>query len=249
LLSRDSHAAGGAEAPRPASGARSGRAILITRPLEDAAVPARRIEALGYRPVIAPLLAVSRRSLRALPAVQAILVTSGNALPSLPAVDLPLLAVGDTTAARARAQGFGKVHSAGRDAQALADLAGRLLDPASGPVLLASGARQGAALAADLRARGFRVLRRVCYTASPVRCFPAVATQAIQAGDLHAVLFLSAETAAAFVRLLPPELNDALASVTALAIGQNAADALEPLPWLRICRAQNPTLDDVLALI
>jgi uroporphyrinogen-III synthase len=89
----------------------------------------------------------------------------------------------------------------------------------------------------------------VCYSADPVRVFPGAAADAIRCGDVHAVLFLSAETAAAFVRLLPPECNDALASITALAIGKTTADVLEALPWLRIRRARTPTLDDVLALI
>ena len=83
------------------------------------------------------------------------------------------------------------------------------------------------------------------------RCIasPPEAATCLTSGELHAVLFLSAETAAVFVRLLPPEFYHALASVVALAIGKPAADALETLPWLRVCRAENPTLDDVLALI
>ncbi len=180
---------------------------------------------------------------------QAILVTSGNALPALTPGPVPLLAVGARTAARARDAGFSNVFSAGRDALALAELAARVADTRAGPLLLASGAGQGAGLAADLRRRGFRVIRRICYAALPVRRFPPEAASCLAAGDLHAVLFLSAETAAVFVRLLPPEFHYALASVAALAIGKPAADLLEPLPWLRVCRAENPTLDDVLALI
>jgi uroporphyrinogen-III synthase len=222
---------------------------VITRPLAESTRVAARIEALGYSPVIAPMLRIDPRSPGMPPAVQAMLVTSANALPALAPGDVPLLAVGDSTAVRARALGFSNVHSAGRDAVALAGLAQRLLDPAAGPVLLASGARQGGRLAADLRGRGFRVIRRVCYAAVPVRRFPSEAAACLAARDVHAILFLSAETAAVFVRLLPPEFHNALASVAALAIGKPAADLLEPLPWLRVCRAENPTLDDVLALI
>ena len=223
--------------------------IVITRPLAEATRVAARIEALGFRAVIAPMLDIHPRSPRLPPAAQATLVTSANALPELAPGDMPLLAVGDSTAMRARSLGFSNVHSAGRDAVALADLAQRLLDPAAGPVLLASGAGQGGKLAADLRHRGFRVIRRVCYAAVPVRRFPTEAAAGLAAREVHAILFLSAETAAVFVRLLPPEFHNALASVAALAIGKSAADLLEPLPWLRVCRAQNPTLDDVLALI
>jgi uroporphyrinogen-III synthase len=225
------------------------RSILLTRPLDDAAGPASRIEAMGYRPVIAPLLHIQRRTPTLPGQIQAILVTSGNALPALCPGNTPLLAVGDATAQRATAAGFTRVISAGRDADALAALAAATLDPEAGPLLLASGARQGKKLAADLRAHGFQVIRRVCYAALPVHRFPQEAASALRSGELHAVLFLSAETAAVFVRLMPPVFHPALRSVAALAIGPAAAAALEPLPWLRICRAENPTLDDVLALI
>jgi len=223
--------------------------ILITRPLEDAASTAERIKTLGYRPVIAPMMRIERYTPPMPARVQAILVTSGNALPALTPGPTPLLAVGDSTAARARTHGFSNVHSAGRDARALADLAARVADPLAGPLLLASGARQGEKLAADLRARGFRVVRRVCYAALQVQSFPPEAAASLSSGELHAVLFLSSETASAFVRLLPPEFYHALATVVALAIGNEAAEVLEKLPWLHVCRAENPTLDDVLALI
>ncbi len=222
---------------------------MITRPEQDAAVPAARIEALGFTPVVAPMLRIEPRTPSLPKDVQAILVTSGNALAALSPGDTPLFAVGDATASRARKARFSDVHSAGRDARALVELVAESQRPQDGPLLLASGERQGEKLAADLRARGFRVIRRVCYAAYPVQSFPHRAAQSLQSGELHAVLFLSAETATAFARLLPPELSNALASVAALTIGNAAADALERLPWQRVCRAQNPTLDDVLALI
>jgi uroporphyrinogen-III synthase len=224
--------------------------ILITRPHAVSDRAAERISGLGFKPVVAPFFAVRHRPVVPVPhGTQAILVTSGNALAALRPGGLPLFAVGDRTAERAVEAGFADVRSAGRDAAALAELVANATDPAAGALLLASGARQGHALAADLRARGFRVVRRVCYEAAPVRRFPAVAAEIIQSGDVHAILFLSAETAAVFVRLLPSELRRAVASIVALAIGPTTAQALERLAWLHIRRARNPTLDDVLDLI
>jgi uroporphyrinogen-III synthase len=225
------------------------RSILLTRPANESRATAARIEAMGYRPIMAPMLKIQRRTPKLPRDVQAILMTSGNALHALKPGETPLLAVGDATAARARDAGFSHVLSAGRDARALADLVAATQQPSGLPLLLVSGARQGESLASDLRARGFRVLRRVCYAAVPVQRFPSEAVAAITSGELHAVLFLSAETAAVFVRLLPPELVHALASVTALAIGGAAATVLEPLPWRHVSRPQEPTLDAVLALI
>ncbi len=222
---------------------------LITRPEAQSALLAARLRERGFEPVVAPLFEVSSRSV-AVPAVaQAILVTSGNALAALPLVDRPIFAVGDATAERARACGFTQVHSAGADAAALAGLVAARLNPSGGTLFLASGAGQGFRIASDLRALGFRVVRRVCYEARPVRSFPRAAEVAIRSGELSVVLFLSAETALTFVRLLPSELAPDLASVIAVAIGKTTADALHELAWLRICCARNPTLDDVLALI
>jgi uroporphyrinogen-III synthase len=184
----------------------------------------------------------------ALPArVQAVLVTSGNAVTGLTPMNVPLLAVGDTTAAKARAAGFTQVESAGRDAAALVALARQLARPADGPLLLVCGARQGQAPASALRALGFSVIRRVTYAAEPVRRFPPEASTALRGNALHAALFLSGETAAAFVRTLPRSLAPALTNVLGVAIGKIAADALRPLPWREVRVAHDPTLDGVLA--
>jgi uroporphyrinogen-III synthase len=223
--------------------------VLITRPEAEAGLAALRVEQAGYTPLIAPLLAIRTETPRLPERYQAVLVTSSNALTALPPGPMPLLAVGDATAARARALGFIHVLSAGRDATALAELAAHTLDPAAGPVLLASGAGQGAALAENLRARGFRVLRRVCYAAVPVARLPPDVAAAVAGGSLHAAIFMSAETARHFVRLLPAALHPSVCDSFALAIGNAAADALKPLPWRGIRRAATPTLDDVLALL
>lgn len=226
-------------------------AVLVTRPQPGAGVLAARLRELGHRAVLAPFLRIAPVAAR-LPdpaKVQAVLVTSAQALPALPPSGLPLLAVGDATAARASARGFTLVHSAGGDGVALAGLAARLLDPAGAPLLLASGRGQGGALAAALRTHGFRVLRRTAYAATPVRTFPAAAAAALRQGSLRAALFLSAETALAFARTLPPALAPALRGVDALTIGGSTATALHGLPWRDVRVADHPTADGVLALL
>ena len=226
------------------------RGVLITRPGNAADTTAARVAALGLVPVVAPFLAVEMRALAEPPLADAVLITSGNALAGLPASlrGLPLLAVGDATARRAREHGFGHVESAGGDAAALAGLAVRVL-PAGARVLLAVGEGQGAALARALRAGGLTVQRRATYAAVPVTQFPVAAAEALEAGRLRAALFLSAETAQAFARLLPPALAPHLAAVDALAIGEPAADALRLLPWRRVRVSASPTLDGTLALL
>ena len=227
-------------------------AILITRPEPGAGETAARLLAVGLHPVIAPFLSVrlNRAALPAPDTLQAVLVTSGNAVAALPDPyrALALLAVGDATAARAIEAGFIAVQSADGDAAALAGLAARRLDPAAGPLLLASGQGQGAPLARDLRGYGFRVHRRAVYTTTRVRHFPGAASEAIRDG-LRAAMFFSAETARAFVGLLPASLISALAGVDALTIGAATAEAVRPLPWRDVRVAARPTQDGVLALL
>lgn len=224
--------------------------VLVTRPEPGASETARRLRALHHDPVVAPLLHIRPLTLAPFGTVGAVLATSGNALPFLPASlhGLPLLAVGHATADRARSAGFAHVASADGDAAALAELTRQTCPPGTA-LLFATARGQGEPLAAALRAHGFAVHRRAVYAARPAARMPPAAMRALRDGSLAAALFLSAETARAFVRLLPPPLRPALAAVDALAIGQPAADALCVLPWRRVRVSAKPTQDSLLALL
>ena len=228
--------------------------VLITRPEPGASETAARLAELGFLPIIAPVLAIHSLPV-VLPPVhhlQAILATSGNAIAALPAShrQLPLLAVGEATASRARAAGFSQVSSADGDASTLAAMAAQGCDRDAAPILLVSGRGQGMALAADLRARGFRVIRRVVYAATLAPKLPSAAQTALAAGALSAALFFSAETARHCVRLLRrARLHEAVRTMDALAIGEPAAVALQALPWRRIRVAAQPNQDAMLALL
>ncbi len=198
------------------------------------------------------LIEVLAPALPAAGSIAATLITSGNALDALPPdyTSVPLLAVGNATAERARRGGFTAVDSADGDAEALAALVRRRFQPADGPLLLASGQRQGLGLAAALRADGYRVVRRVTYAARPASHLPDVAETLLRAGEPHVALFFSAETAGSYVRLVARAgLRDAIAYSEAVAIGRSASMALKALPWRRIRVAERPTQDDMLALL
>lgn len=217
--------------------------------MPEALETAAQLRALGWEPLIASLFHVRYGVVRAPPAA-AVLVSSGNALPALSTAwhATPLLAVGDRTAARARASGFQDVISAGGDAEALAALTQRRCKPGA-TLLLATGAGQGQTLAAALRGAGFRVYRRVAYAANPVRHLPEPAQRALNAGQLRAILFLSAETARIFRTLLPDDLRTALCQVDALAIAAPTAAVLNDLPWRQLLVSAKPTTERVLALL
>ena len=229
-------------------------AILITRPEPGAADTSRRVAALGFVPIVAPVLTVETLAadLPEAAGLRAILATSGNAVAAIPPGwrGLPLLAVGDATASRARHAGFSEVHSADGDADALASLVERRYPPAGPPLLLASGAGQGEALAAALAGRGFGVIRREIYAARPVGTLPEEARAALAGSALRAALFFSAETARVFVRLVrEAAMTRRVDGIEALAIGRPAGMALSDLPWRAIRIAARPTLDEMLALV
>jgi len=228
--------------------------VLITRPEPGATETAARVAALGLQPIVVPLLSINLLPTPLPPSgqVQAILVTSSNAIQALPASHrhLPLFAVGDATARRARSAGFEHVVSADGDAAALAALVAGSVDAHAGPLLLATGRLQGNPLAADLRRRGFAVVRRVIYAAEPVPSLPIAAGVALGTGTVRAAMFFSAETARTCVHLLQDApLHEAVRTVDALAIGKPAAVALEALPWRRIRVAARPSQDAMLALL
>ena len=91
--------------------------------------------------------------------------------------------------------------------------------------------------------------RRAGYAAVPSQHLPRAASDALAGAGLHAALFFSAETAAAFVAATPAALASRLAGTVALAIGPAAAAALRPLPWRAVRVAVRPTQEDLLALL
>lgn len=209
---------------------------------------------MGLRPILAPTLEIAplRARLPDPARLQAVLITSANALPALPGTyhALPLLAVGDATAARARAAGCRNVQSAAGDVHALVALVLARCDPTGAPLLLAAGKDRGADPTPALQARGFTVLRRSVYAAMPAAALPEAARAALNDGAVRAALFFSPATARAFVRLLPAAVPPGrLSGVEAIAISRATEVALAPLPWRRIRVASRPNQDELLALL
>ncbi|MDR3521034.1 MAG: uroporphyrinogen-III synthase [Acidocella sp.] len=219
--------------------------ILVTRPEPGASLTAARLTSMGYEPVVAPCLAISRHAATLPQHPAAIIVTSSQVIPALPERyrNTPIFCVGDATAGRLREAGFNSVISASGDAKDLAALiiAHRL----PGSYLLAVGARHGLALAQQLRKAGLTITRRTVYAATPARALPPAVRTALQDGSIKTALFYSAESARAFIKLNPPNT----ANVTALALSPNVAAVLHDLPWTTIRVALAPTEADLLAYL
>lgn len=228
--------------------------VLVTRQEPDASETIARLAALGHAGLAAPQLRIARVVAR-LPqpnAVQAVVLGSMNAVRHLPARFrvLPALAVGDATAAAARAAGFREAASASGDARDLAALAARRCDPAGAPLLLATAEGAGMPLAADLRARGFRVLRRVVYRVVPRPAMTASVAAALAEGRVSHALFFSRSAARAFARVARARrLTHTLGGVTALAISPAVAATLAPMGFGPVLAAARPDQDSLLALL
>ena len=226
------------------------RGVLITRPEPAASATAKLLRERGFAPYLAPMMQIVPCPALAPPRAQAVLATSANALPALARIDreTPLFAVGDATARQAQAMGFTAVRSASGDAQALAALVAASLAPADGALLLASGEGQGLELARLLRARGFRVQRRVAYRREAARSLPAPALDALHKGLIGHALFFSADTARIFLACLRGE-TATLGKVDALAISAQTAQALRAVAWRAVSVAHHPNQDELVALL
>lgn len=188
----------------------TGRTVLVTRPLHQAAALVQAIQAVGGTAVVFPALAIEAvpfielsASLAYLANAEIIIFISPNAaefgmtairanggLPAAAAV----FAVGPGTARALQSQGVTQVTTpAGQDSEALLALP-QLQDVDSKRVVIARGAGGRPLLGDTLRARGADVhylecYRRVCPTADP-----AALLAQWQAGGIDAVTVTSAET-------------------------------------------------------
>jgi len=236
--------------------ARFGLRALVTRPREDAAELAAALAARGLDAVIEPLIEIHLRTEPApdLAGAQAVLCTSANGVRALARLSaervLPLLAVGDTTASRARAEGFTAVVSAGGDVTDLARLARQRLRPDGGRLVHIAGSAVAGDLAGDLRTAGFAVERLVLYEARPAVALSAASAQALGAGLIGFALFFSPRTAATFVRLADrARIIDALQHMTAISISVAADAALGGVRFRQRCIAAAPNQAALLAML
>jgi uroporphyrinogen-III synthase len=234
----------------PPQATRASRAILITRPEPGAAETAQALMALGWEAVLAPALTLTALPFKAPASCQALVLTSRAAARALPPAVLPVIAVGEATAAEARARGFAKVEAAAGDAKALAALISATHRPEAGALCLAVGEGYALDLAAALRAKGFRVLRRVVYAARPSAALPAAALTSLRQGRVHAALFTSPRLAREAVRLLRhAKLEDRAAHIIAIALSPRIAATLGALPWAEIRTAARPDHAALLACL
>jgi len=182
--------------------------LLVTRPEPDCERTAALLRERGHDAVVAPLLRIE-------PIADAdfgqgpfggVVITSANAARWLglhprraEVLTLPLFAVGERSAAAARAAGFSAVISADQDVRALARLIAERQPAGVAPLLYVAARERGGDLAGDLAALGIAVKTTVAYRAAKAEALPDAARQALAAGALEGVLHFSRRSAEAYL--------------------------------------------------
>lgn len=230
--------------------------ILLTRPRDDAEALAATLRGRGHTVTIEPLFVVHPVDDGPidLSGVQAVLLTSANGVRALAQRttrrDLGVLAVGDATAAAARALGFDAVESAGGDVEDLARLVQARLRPEGGVLLHAAGSVVAGDLAGQLTQAGFIVRRAVLYRAKPVDAFSPDVAAALRAREFDMIVFFSPRNAAVFVKLATESgLSDSCAHAVALGLSPAVVAAAEGLSWGARHAAEQPNETSLIAAI
>jgi uroporphyrinogen-III synthase len=176
---------------------------------------------------------------------QGLLITSANGLRAFTAMsdrrDLTVYAVGDASAAAARAAGFPTVFSANGDVGDLARLVAAKADPAKGPLYHAAGSKLAGDLAGDLERAGFDYRRLRLYEARSAESLSAETQDQLAAGHIDGVIIFSPRTAATFVSLVrTANLGEPCRKLKAFCLSRAVAEALAPLEMQALIVAPRP---------
>ncbi|MGP9820978.1 uroporphyrinogen-III synthase [Salinarimonas sp. NSM] len=225
--------------------------VLVCRAAEDARRTAARLEADGFRALVAPL--IETRATGEPPPdgpFDAVLVTSAKAAPFLAQapIDLartPILAVGERTAEAVRAAGGVAVATAEGDAVSMIARVRETFAPGT-RFLHVGGRDRKAEPDASLRASGHGVCAWPAYEAA---CIPLdeAALAAVAAGTVDAALHYSHRSATLFVEgLAGAGLADHGRALLHAAISADAAEPLRAAGATRIAIAAEPSEDALL---
>ena len=231
--------------------------VLITRPRDEAEALAGRVAALGFVPMIDPMIEIRTLADATIDhrSAQAVVFTSANGVRALAGIpsgaafprDRVAFAVGAATSAAARAAGFAAVVEGPGTVEELARLIADRCRPSQGTILHVSGSIVARELAPLLAKTGLTVNRAVLYESVQATQLQRETRDAFAHGTIGAALFFSPRTALTFVNLVTDAgLAGTMRSVVALALSTAVADVLAPLAFARIMTTARPTTDALL---
>ncbi len=230
------------------------RQVWVTRARPGADATAERLRALGFAPLVAPVLAV--RAIEGatpdLGGVCALAFTSANGVRAFAALspqrDLGVFAVGDATAEAAEALGFAQVLSADGDVAALAALIARRWTGRAGALLHVRGRDTAGDLAGALAAEGVPAQAVTLYETIAAETLPAVVHQAL--ATLDAVLVHSPKAGRALAHLLAePARQGRTSAIRVIGLSAACLAPLERVVPAKLQAAERPREDALLALL
>lgn len=230
--------------------------VLVTRPRPEAEETSARVEALGHRCLIEPMLEIAPLAGPPLDlaGVQALLVTSRNGARALATRTAErgrlVFAVGEATAQSLRALGFTSVTAAGGTAAELTDRVRDACDPGKGALLHVRGDAVAIDPVPQLRGAGFEARAAVLYEARTPSAFSPHLERTMRQGDIGYALFFSPRTARTFVTLASAaDVTPACAEIEACCLSAAVAAALDGVRWRSVRVSVRPQQDALLALL
>ena len=240
--------------------------ILITRPEPDASETRRLLEGEGHTADVAPMLEISVGAPESdlLAAASALVVTSRNGLRSLEQADLPegllslpVLVVGRSTGAAARALGFRDVTVGPATAKDLVPLivaawTEKIVAKGGvpGPVLHLSGDKISFDLLPPMTQAGIAFARSTVYHSSPARDLPTHVRACLERGGYDAIILMSPLSADTFVQLVMRlQLAEGARRAAYVCFSNGIAQRLASLGAEQVYVAAKPNIEEVLALI
>jgi len=225
------------------------RLVWITRARPGADVTAARVRALGLEAVVEPLLEVRTITEAALDldGVCAVAFTSANAVAAFaersPEREIRVFAVGDATAAAARAQRFKSVLSAQGDVTALAMALTTRRRELAGVILYPAAAEPAQDLAGALAAVGLNVRQTALYETVELEPNEALVERLPQIDGVLLHSAKAARTLADFLKAHPaPQL-------AAFCLSRQVARALGRAALASVASAAAPNETSLLALL
>ncbi|MEQ1653667.1 MAG: uroporphyrinogen-III synthase [Hyphomicrobium sp.] len=237
--------------------------VLITRPERDAADLRSRIEALGCRVTVAPLLSIELGPIdvAALAGATGIVATSRNGLRALAqsaalpaATRLPIFVVGPATAALARDLGFSTVFEGGGNAEGLVPCILECKAALGGPLVHLAGDHLAFDLGSALDGHGIILKAIAAYRSVAAKTLDASVSNLLATGRLDAVILMSPRSARTWSTLIDalPVKTD-VSKVTHICLSPAVAQALgsmrQTTDAIPTEIANQPNSEEIVALV
>jgi uroporphyrinogen-III synthase len=220
--------------------------LLLTRPLEESLLMAKRMKKLDHPFFIEPMLLVTFMPPPSLEDISTLIVTSQNALKALTTINAltAIYCVGESTGTLAKKMGFKNIHVAKHSVGSLLSLLQVKTPQDLGNILYAAGETITEDLEKILKPLGYKIRTEIVYATTPATTFSPALLNLLKEEKIHQVCFFSTKTAEVFMNLMNPDhLTHLYRRMIALSLSQHISDKLRQCSWESIKTAEKPTMN------